>query len=178
VAPKITSTSCHYGRLLAVCAVGCALTVAACGSSRKQGASGASHAYAQTVKYSDCIRSHGVSNFPDPFPSGGYPASISEINQQAPAVQSALVSCARLQPGANRTRQGLTAAQLKGMVLNARCIRRHGVPNFPDPTSTPSPSSSGDPFVPGDLNVRSPAVEQAAGACAHVGTQIPGVGSG
>jgi hypothetical protein len=128
------------------------------------------------------MRSHGVTNFPDPLPGGGYPASISGVDYQAPAVQSAQSACFHLQPGANRRGAAIPEAQHQGMLLNARCIRKHGVPNFPDPpiiptTARPIPGET-DPFVPADINTRAPAVEQAAKACARVGVEIPGVGSG
>jgi hypothetical protein len=52
-------------------ACGCILAIAACGSSRSRSGSG-SKTFAQGVRYSDCMRSHGVSNFPDPAPGGGF----------------------------------------------------------------------------------------------------------
>jgi len=84
-----------------------------------------------------------------------------------------------LQPGANRPHPAITEAQHQGMLLNARCIRKHGVPSFPDPRIAPAklPGQT-DPFVPADINTHAPAVEQAAQACARVGVEIPGVGSG
>jgi hypothetical protein len=43
------------------------LVIAACGSSGKPSATAsASTGYSQAVKYSNCMRSHGVPNFPDP----------------------------------------------------------------------------------------------------------------
>jgi hypothetical protein len=80
-----------------VAAVGCTLAVAACGSSSKPGgAPSASDRYASSVRFSDCMRSHGVPNFPDPNPSDGEvritPAS--GLNPQAPAFLSAHNACA------------------------------------------------------------------------------------
>ena len=63
------------------------------------------------------------------------------------------------------------------MVANARCIRKHGVPSFPDPTFGPGGEGAGVNLGPG-AGRPSPAIEQAAKACAHVGTPIPGIGVG
>jgi hypothetical protein len=43
-------------------------------------------------------------------------------------------ACLRLQPkGARATARQPTAAQQQAMLRFARCMRSHGVPNFPDP---------------------------------------------
>jgi hypothetical protein len=161
-----------------VIAVGCALAIVACGSSKSSGTA-TSSTYATGVKYSDCMRSHGVPNFPDPSPSGQVPgAGNSAINEQSPGFQSAASACAQLQPGAGVPHPAITEAELNGMLRNAQCIRAHGVPNFPDPTITPTNTPGSDPVVPSDINTRAPAVQQAARACARVGTVIPGVGYG
>jgi hypothetical protein len=94
---------------------------------------GTSSTYAQGVKYSDCMRSHGVRNYPDPATGGGSPQPTSEINQQSPAYQSAHKACAHLHAGSgSSTPTQIPAAQRAGMIAYARCIREHGVPNFPD----------------------------------------------
>lgn len=47
----------------------------------------------QGLKFSECMRSHGVSNYPDPS-SGGGPVTISgSINPQSPQFQSAQRAC-------------------------------------------------------------------------------------
>lgn len=50
-------------------AVSCALAVAACGSSGKSSSAGASGG--PLLKLAECMRSHGVPNFPDPGANGG-----------------------------------------------------------------------------------------------------------
>jgi len=160
----------------ALVAVSCMVAVSACGSSGKSSsATAGSSEYAQAVKYSDCIRSHGVPSFPDPSPGGGFPLRTSGINEQSPAFQSAQKACANLQPGGNSPPPPISAVQQAGMVANARCIRKHGVPNFPDPTFGPGGEGAGVAFLG---NASSPAFQRAVKACEHVGTLIPGVGVG
>ena len=165
----------HYRRPIAVAALGCALAFAACGSSAKPtGGTAGSGQYAQGFRYSDCMRAHGVPSFPDPSVGGGFPLRTSGINEQSPAFESAQKACAALEPGGN-TRPPIPAAQQAGMVAKARCIREHGVPNFPDPTFGPGGEGAGVDF---QGNESSPAFQHAAKACARVGTNIPGVGIG
>ncbi len=83
------------------------------------------------------MRSHGVPNFPDPSPGG--PSVIPNwINPQALAFLSAQKACARFLGG------GSPAAGAEGeklALLNlAKCIRARGLPNFPDPTTSPPPA--------------------------------------
>ena len=163
--------------------------IAACGSSTHSsgaGGSGTSTAGASTgtaaatgnsklVKYADCMRSHGVPNFPDPE-DGGYPLRTSGINMQSPAFQSARKACAKLQPGGSKEPAPITGAQVSQMAKKARCIRTHGFPNFPDPTL----ASGGHLFTdnPGaGWNPEAPAAITARKACANVGIAIPGWGA-
>ena len=53
-------------------AAGCALAVVACGSSSKPRNATGSSGSAQVVAYADCMRSHGVQNFPDASSGGGW----------------------------------------------------------------------------------------------------------
>jgi hypothetical protein len=55
----------------------------------------------QQVKFAECMRQHGVTNFPDPDPSGsGFGQRISQagIDVTSPAFQGAQQSCQALLP--------------------------------------------------------------------------------
>lgn len=120
------------GRVVTLATIGCALALTACGSSSEPKSS-PSGDYSQGVKYADCMRSHGVSNFPDPFPGGGFDVSGLGAETQSPTFASAQDACVGLRPGGSAPLQ-VTGAQEVQMTAKARCIRKHGVPNFPDPT--------------------------------------------
>lgn len=173
---RIAARSNHR-RSLSIALVGVVgmVAIAGCGSSSKSSGSPATSTFAQGIRYADCMRSHGVPSFPDPAQGGGFPLRTSGINEQSPAFESAQTACASLQPGGNSPPPPISAAQQAGMVANARCIRKHGVPNFPDPTFGPGGEGAGVAFLG---NVSSPAFRRAAKACEHVGTLIPGVGVG
>jgi hypothetical protein len=132
--------------LVVAVAIAAAATLAACGGSNPPSGSTGSHApasansfLAQAYKYSDCMRSHGVSGFPDPeVHNGGQQISI-HITQgatSAPAFKSAEQVCAHYLPnGGNTDTAAQRQAHTEAMLAFARCLRTHGFPNFPDPTA-------------------------------------------
>ncbi|HTP21984.1 MAG TPA: hypothetical protein VMJ65_20425 [Solirubrobacteraceae bacterium] len=134
-----------YSRRLALTAtaIGTALAIAACSPTHSTGVSPA--AADQALDYVRCLRSHGVPAFPDPGPGGRLPNIPSDIDTTAPAFRSAQNACVRLMPGGSATRgtsgNGSDDARLLAV---ARCMRGHGLPNFPDPTpSPPQPPPAG-----------------------------------
>jgi hypothetical protein len=152
--------------------LGVAAALAGCGSSSKPRAS-SSDANAQGIQFADCMRAHGVPNFPDPGSGGSINLSLgSGINPQSPAFQSAQRACAKLQPGAGQPHQ-MSESQRLAAIAFAKCMRKHGMPDFPDPTESVSSSSPTPTLVlrgmefqfSAGLNPRSPAFRQAASAC-------------
>jgi hypothetical protein len=117
--------------------------ISACGSSAPavSGAGGAAgndtaaNAH-KAVKFADCMRSNGVSRFPDPGPSGRLTvdavANGSSLDTSSPAFKRAVSTCRHLEPagfmGSKRSFQQQQAA-----LRFAQCIRADGVPDFPDP---------------------------------------------
>jgi hypothetical protein len=113
--------------IVAVC---CVLAVVACGSSGT-GRSGAhSGELAPAVTYADCMRSHGVPNFPDASAGGGFDIP-STINTQSPAYLSARQACTK--PPAPAAGRGLSDRQQLELIAEAKCMRAHGV-DVGDPT--------------------------------------------
>lgn len=156
---------------VALAAVACALALAACGSSRKP-RTGAAGARADFVSYSKCMRSHGVPRFPDPSAGGGIHITAgSGVSPFSPAFQSAQQSCKKELPGGGPP--PVTAGDVAAKIGTSRCMRAHGVPDFPDPTGTPpsSPTANvisinGVFFVLGPgISPASPSYEHAAAAC-------------
>jgi hypothetical protein len=161
--------------LAAVAAVATAAT--ACGSSTPSSPSAPT--YVQVLALVQCMRSHGVPNFPDPDASRGYSlaangvltgaggSSVDINNSQA---QAAYGDCRHLVPGgpsisqleqAEQQAQQQQAKMLPLLVKYAQCMRGHGVPNFP----APGQSKSGPGGSP---NVNSPQYLAAATACQHL----------
>lgn len=156
-------------------ALACAVAIAACGSSSSSHDLARSAA-AKGIEFADCMRSHGVPNFPDPSAGGGFKVKIgSGINPFSPSFKSAQASCAKFMPGGGPAHQH-PSAQLKKQILQiSECMRRHGVSGFPDPTLT-TPSSPANYSiledrggvvlaVPKTIDVNSPVFQQAGTAC-------------
>ncbi len=163
--------------LWAVAALALGVTVAGCsggttgptaGSAGGSGSSGAS-TLAQAVAYSQCIRSHGVSNFPDPVltPSGHYGYRTRGIDPNSAAFQGALQACKGLPSPWTSTGQQLSPAEQQAWLTWATCIRAHGVPSFPDPTF------SGSEVHDSGVASSSPQLQSAMDACK---SQMPSVG--
>lgn len=150
-------------------AISCAIAIAACGSAARSSATAASGDPA--LNAAQCMRSHGVPNFPDPTPGG--PSVIPNwIDSQAPAFHSAQKACAKFLIGGGR-RSASESRKLELLNL-AKCMRKHGLPSFPDPTATPPPapqagSHTGNVIGIGgtylELPPQSPALKRAAAAC-------------
>jgi hypothetical protein len=100
-----------------------------------------SSAMAQMPAYARCMRSHGVSDFPDPTPSLGGGAGFqinggpgSALNHNNPRFKAADQVCRSLLPGGEQAPTE-SAQKLGAEVKWAQCMRSHGLPGFPDPNA-------------------------------------------
>ena len=117
------------GVLTGVAALACLLAVAACGSSSKPGAKSHANVF---LAFSECMRAHGVTNFPDPK-GHGLNLDGTGINPRSPAFRAARVACFKLLPGGGPNNQKASAARIRQADATAHCMRDHGVRGFPDP---------------------------------------------
>ena len=96
------------------------------------------------LAFSHCMRSDGVPNYPDPNTSGELPKkSPQQLGVSSSQFQAAQRACQHLLPTASTAQQRHIAAQALEF---SQCVRKHGVPNFPDPAANgriPDPASSG-----------------------------------
>jgi hypothetical protein len=126
--------------------IGIATALTACGSSASPNSTAGSSSYSQAVTFTSCMRSHGVSYFPDPSADGHFPAGFPKPEmRQSPAFQSAENACRGLEPGGFGQPTRLSTSQRQAALRFAHCMRTHGVPQFPDPTF--SPPSTGGPGI-------------------------------
>ena len=191
--PKAASPVAHRwqpARTASAIVAAAALTLPAAACTSGHASSGSSsHAGANVtsaVGYSRCMRSHGVPSFPDPGSSGVLPkVSVQRLGVSSLQLQAARRACQHLLPGnggaltASSLRQcELTSdcpAALVQQALNegrrfAQCMRSHGVPNWPDPTT----DSAGRPYF--DLSAQgfsrqqahSPQIRARVSECEHV----------
>jgi hypothetical protein len=90
----------------------------------------------KAVKFAECIRAHGVSDFPDPNEKNQFEYGVSVT----PTVwKRATTACKDLQPPGTLSGKRTTKQQSAALRF-AQCIRDNGVKDFPDPVN-------GEPLV-------------------------------
>jgi len=130
--------------LAALALIAVVTLISACGSSAPAatGSSGGGNptatAHEKAVKFAECIRSNGVSEFPDPDASGQFAYGIkagSPLDPSSAAWQKAIGACKGLEP-ARFIPTHFTTKQTGARLKFAQCVRANGVPDFPDPAAT------------------------------------------
>jgi hypothetical protein len=166
---------------------GLALFAAGCGGSSGPGVAGVASTTATTsaaspssgsnasnpAAFSNCMRSHGVPLFPDPNSKGALSPG-SGVDPNSPQFRKAGDACRSLLPRgggystASSSRR-LTPQQQGQLLSYAKCMRSHGLPKFPDP------SSHGIALDAGQIDVNSPQFVSAQQACRSL---LPKLGPG
>ena len=105
----------------------------ATGSTQTSGAPTSSgKAAASRLAHAECMRSHGVPDFPDPGPIRIDVRAHPDLDPASPAFVAAQKACVSLEPGGTT---GVTVSpQLQAAALAySACMRSHGYPKFADP---------------------------------------------
>jgi hypothetical protein len=119
------------------------------------------------LAFSSCMRRHGVAAFPDPARndngSYGFSADVGQLRKLVRGAQKAFNTCAPL-----LATSGILSARniekfQQQMLTYARCMRNHGVSDFPDPNA--SGRFAGQLK---SLDRTTPAFQAAAGTCRPV----------
>lgn len=143
------------------------LLAAGCGGGSPKTASTAGQN--RLLAYSDCMRAHGVPNFPDPIRNEGIDKGKVIALGNGPHIQAASNACQHLMPASGLgppTTTQPTRTRFAAALAFARCVRNRGFPNFPDPTVqgqlTPEMVSAAG------IDLHQPALLHAGLACAPV----------
>jgi hypothetical protein len=125
------------------------------------------------------MRANGVPNFPDISPRtmriqntqgpNGGTTSINGVTVNAPAFRGARQQCQKYIPR-QIVSQSQAAPALQRALRFARCMRSHGLPNFPDPRITRGPGGGQGIYLGPGLDVQSPAFQAAQNACGGLGS--------
>jgi hypothetical protein len=129
----------------------------------------------QAMRFAACMRSNGVSEFPDPDASGALTideiANGSSVDVNSAAFVQAIGACKDLEPP-GFTGQRRSTKEQEAALEFARCVRDNGVTDFPDPTpdgplidTNRIPSASDN----GGLSVLNAAMQQCGDAAAAAG---------
>jgi hypothetical protein len=141
--------------------------VANAGSSTPSGSSSpSSSASHDPLAFPRCMRAHGVTDFPD---SGGpiQASPGSDLDPSNPTYKAARQACQSLQ-----TTVHLNPAQAAQAFANSlrfsKCMRNHGITNFPDPDPHGGPNGHGGVNLSGSgIDLNSPQFQTAKQACKH-----------
>lgn len=145
--------------------VGIVMLAAACSSSPSSSSStGGSSQLQQELSFTTCMRSHGLTTFPDPNPNGqGFEANQQQQQRERsdPHFSTALSACQHLLPsgGSSQPKRIPSNAQL---LRFAQCMRSHGVRNYPDPNPNVSVRTQ---LAQAGINPNSPGFQNTLNTC-------------
>jgi hypothetical protein len=141
-----------------------AFLVAGCGGGKKADDPPEADPASASLKFVRCLREHGV-DAPDPAADGSISIPVpgpggSGGPVAGPDFQRAQKACAKYAPQQSLT-PGSTDGIAKAALAFAKCMRRHGVSNFPDPQVQDGQVMVGGP----QAGLDTPAARKAAAAC-------------
>ena len=112
------------------------------------------------LAYSQCMRAHGIKDFPDPGSDGDIQLNAGpDSDLSGPKFQAADSACKSLLPNHAVAPANLKAASLK----YAKCMRANGIADFPDPKADGRLQLQATPG--GDLDPNNPTFKSANDAC-------------
>jgi hypothetical protein len=159
----IAAAACGGGPTTPSVATGSTTTTVA-----RHSTSGGTHATG-LLAYASCMRSHGVTNFPDPDSTGGIPkpAAASALREVSNSLSEAATSdCEHLLPAGGslggQPTQAVTAKDQQYYLNAVACMHSHGFPTFPDPVFS---GGSVNLPIPSSINQNSPQFIHAAQIC-------------
>jgi hypothetical protein len=121
-----------------------ALIGAGCSNEPAETGNGGNKTATKAMKFAECMRDHGVREFPDPDSSGELTIDAvlngSSLDPDAPAWKEAMSACKDLQPPGFTGDKDVTPEEQEARLEFAQCIRDNGVEDFPDP-------AEGEPLV-------------------------------
>jgi hypothetical protein len=111
--------------------------LAACGGSPSSTSdTGASSQYQQNLAFTQCMRSHGLPDFPDPNANGhGFGNQQQQQQEESnPHLATAYGDCQHLLPSAPSSSGNKKVVPSQAQLVRfSQCMRSHGVPDYPDP---------------------------------------------
>jgi hypothetical protein len=123
------------------------------------------------LPFSQCMREHGVTNFPDPQANGSlsisFDPSKGDVDPNSPTMQAAQTACEALMPKVSESSADQKQHYEQALAFS-KCIREHGVPNFPDPQQAGTGGTVvrvGEPGSGGGFDPESPTFKTAMQAC-------------
>jgi hypothetical protein len=88
---------------------------------------------ASSLTHAECMRSHGVPDFPDLGSIQIDVKSHPDLDPTSALFVAAQKACLSLAPGGTTTANTVSAQLQSAALAYSACMRSHGFPNFPDP---------------------------------------------
>jgi hypothetical protein len=166
--PAHTAAAMIATAALALLAAACSHSPSSAGPGGSPNAGGSANS-TSAVAFSHCMRSHGVPNFPDPNSSGVLPKSqMAQLMAGSPMFPAAHRACEHLLPNGGQPTQAQVQQAWNDMRNFARCMRSHGVPNWPDPAPTSQQDQRPFFHLPDSIDPNAPQITTKIRACQHV----------
>lgn len=146
-------------------------------------ASSSNKLVADALAYANCMRAHGIPDFPDPNSQGefqlrhntrvenGRRTPTGDLLESSPAFQAAERACGPFGSAGRQVTKVQENQAFAQELKAAACMRANGVPTYPDPKLI---NGSIDLEFNGKFNPDSPAFQQAAKKCAKPHVPLAG----
>ncbi len=137
----------------------------------------------QMIAFSQCMRSHAVPEFPEPT-EGHLPlrvggnGKVAGVNPGSAEFQAARRVCRKLLPNGGTPSPAQQAKIQERALKFSRCMRAHGVPDFPDPTFSSGTVQLKNAGAPGGIDPNAPHFQAARKTCQSVLPKLPGAKGG
>ena len=168
--------------VLAACGTGGPGVANLNGSTPSSGAASGSGNKGQSLEaFSQCMRQHGVTGFPDPGSGGGLAVNAGSLGMDPNSshFKAAQQACRSHLPNGGQVSPSQQAAMQQAALRFSQCMRAHGIADFPDP-QFPSSSSGGGGVrleLPQGIDAQSPQFQAAQSACQRYLPKPPGGGN-
>lgn len=133
------------------------------------------------LAYSNCMRAHGVPDFPDPNGQGefqlhtifenGRPIHGADLTPSSPAFQAGERACGQFGSAGRQVTPAQERKAFQQALRAAVCMRAHGILSYPDPKLV---GGSIDQEYDGKFNPDSRAFQRAAKECTRPGVVLSG----
>jgi hypothetical protein len=135
---------------------------AACSSPSSSSRTSGSSQLQQDLSFTQCMRSNGLQDFPDPNANGqGFGNQQQKQQEQSdPRFSAALTACQHLLPPSSP--QPKATEDNADLERFAQCMRSHGVRNYPDPNPNVSAVSQ---LAQAGINPNSPSFQNTLQTC-------------
>ncbi|SCL34711.1 hypothetical protein GA0070624_5063 [Micromonospora rhizosphaerae] len=173
-----TTSTLFLTALLAVCAgaAGCDPGRSASGASSPSASASVSRQQLLALgqEWVQCLRDHGLTRMPDADltpegylqfpPQNGYNWKA-DLHNRPQVIEACKSIEDRYPPSAFRPKEQVSAENLRKLAEYAKCIREHGIPEFPDPNAAGEFDLTGTSLANG---VPPQQMNPAAQACRHI----------